>query len=139
MLKHFEFADVQSNAVEKFRQPLKEARYLVHDFYKGLPPEQWPNVPVPPEKRREIRRAMIVAERKFKTLRRAAFRNFRQTVTARSLRILTRKISQLTTITSLSQMLVQYESLDRQLTRVESYVSHAQSAVEFAVDVARGK
>jgi hypothetical protein len=139
MLRHYEFADVHREDLERFRQPVKDARYLVHDLHKGLPPEEWPKLAVPPEKRREIRRAMLVAERAFKAQRRRAFRNFKQTITAASLRTMNRKIRRLRTVSSLSELLSQYDLLERQLTQVELYVSRAESDLDFAVDLARGK
>jgi hypothetical protein len=139
MLKHCEFEDACADELEKFLQPLKDARYLVYDLHKDLPLKQWPKIDVPAEKRREVRRALILAERKFKTSRRSAFRDFRQTVTAQSLHVLNRNISQLTSTQSLPQLLLRYEPLERDLTRIESYVAHAEAAVEFAAEVARGK
>jgi hypothetical protein len=139
MLKHYEFGDVHSAELEEFHQPLKDARYMIHDLYKGLPPERWQKISVDPKRRYEIRRAMVVAERNFKTLRRKAFQNFSQTITARSLREMNRKIRQLTAAPSLSQLLSQYSFLDRELTRVRSYVSRAEAAAEAASDIARGK
>jgi hypothetical protein len=103
MLKHCEFEDACADELKEFWQPLKNARYLVCDLHKDLPLEEWPKVEVPAEKRHEIRRALILAERKFKTLRRSAFRDFRQIVTAQSLRVLNRNISQLTSTQSLRQ------------------------------------
>jgi hypothetical protein len=139
MLKHYQFQDLYRTKIEEFRQPLKEARYLVHELHKGVPPDEWQQLPVPPEKRYEIRRAMIVAERQFKTLRRRTFRDFRQTATARSLRVLERKIKRLGTTPSLSRLLLNYDLLDRELAAVQLYVSKAEADAEFASDRARGK
>lgn len=139
MFKHYEFYDVCSDEIEGFRQPLKDARYQVHELHKGIPPEQWSKVTVSFEKRYEIRRAIILAERNFKALRRKAFRDFRQTITARSLRLMNRKIKQLSAAKSLSQLLSKYDPLDQELGRVEWYVSNAVSGAEAASDIARGK
>lgn len=139
MLKHYEFADVHSEELEKFRQPVKDARYMVYERHKGLPPEEWLKLDVRPEERREIRRSMILAERAFKAQYRKAFRDFRQTITAESLRTMSREIRKLSSAPSLSYLLSQYDSLERQLTRVEAYVSRAESDLDFAIDLARGK
>lgn len=139
MLKHYEFADVHLKELEKFRQPVKDVRYLVYDLHKDLPPGEWSKLPVSPERRHEIRRAMIVAERNFQTRRRQAFCKFRQTITADSLRLMSRKMRQLYSVRSFSQLLSQYDFLERQLSRVESYVSRAESDLDAAIDVARGK
>jgi hypothetical protein len=139
MLKHYEFADVHSEELEKFRQPVKNARYMVYELHKELPPEEWPRLVVRPEKRREIRRAMIVAERAFKAQYRKAFRDFRQTITAESLRSMSRKIRGLSAAPSLNYLLSQYDFLERQLTRVEAYVDRAEGDFDFAIDLARGK
>jgi hypothetical protein len=139
LLRHYEFADVHAEDLLKLIQPLKKARYLVHDLHKGLPPEEWLKVPVQPERRREIRRALIVAERNFKTQRRRLFRSFRQTVTAGSLRAMNQQIRKLTTAPSLSHLLSQYDSLERRLTQAESYVYRAEIDLEFAIDLSRGK
>jgi hypothetical protein len=137
MLKHYEFADVRSEDLEKFYQPLKDVRYVVYDLHKGLPPGG--KLAIHPEKHREIRRTMTVAERAFKARYRKAFRDFRQTITAEDLRAMSRKIRGLTAVPSLSHLLSQYDSLERQLTRVEAYVSHAEGDLDFAMDLARGK
>ena len=139
MLKHYQFQDLYRTQIEEFRQPLKEARYLVYEIHRGVLPDEWQQLSVAPEKRYAIRRAMIVAERQFKTLRRRAFREFRQTVTTRSLRVLERKINRLGSTPSLSRLLLHYDLLDRELAIVQSYVSQAESDVDFAVDRARGK
>jgi hypothetical protein len=139
MLKQCEFLDVRAEEMRAIWQPLKEARYLVHDLHKHVPIEDWPHLEVPPEKRREIRRALLLAERTFKNSRRSALRKFQQTVSARTLRYLKRNISQLPTAQSLQQLISRYEPLERDIARVESYVAHAEAAAELASDVARGK
>ena len=143
MLKHYEFADVHYGDLLKLLQPFKEARYLVHEPHKGLPPEDLMKVPVPLEKMLEIRRAIIVAERNFKTQRRRLFKNFHQTVTANSIRAMKQEIKKLATTPSLSCLLSQYDYLERRLTQAVSYVSRAESdfdhEIDLAIDIARGK
>jgi len=139
MLKDYEFADVHKEDLLRLLGPLKKARYVVHDLHKGLPPEEWMKIPIAPEKRREIRRGMIVEERTFKNKRRRLFKNFRQTVTANSLRSLGKEISSLPRATSLGELLSKYDSIERRLTQAESYVSRAESDLDFAIDLARGK
>jgi hypothetical protein len=112
---------------------------MVYELHKGLPPEECLKLPVRPEKRREIRHAMIVAEKAFEAQHRKAFRDFRQTITAESLHSMSRKIRGLSAAPSLNYLLSQYDFLERQLTRVEAYVDRAEADLDFAIDLARGK
>jgi hypothetical protein len=53
--------------------------------------------------------------------------------------VLERKINRLASTPSLSRLLSDYDFLDRELTVVQSYVSRAESYVDFTVDRALGK
>ena len=139
MLRRYEFADVYKDDLYDLLAPLKKARYVVHDLHKGVPPEDWIKMPIPPETRRAVRRGMIIEERAFKNKRRRLFKSFRQTVTASSLRAVGKDIRSLPRATSLGQLLSKYDSIERRLTQAESYASRAEADLDFAIDLARGK
>lgn len=139
MLKHYEFADVHKDDLLKFLEPLKKARYVVHDIHKDIPPEEWNKISIAPERRREIRHRLILTERTFKNRRQRLFSTFRQSITANSLRRLGKDIHSLPRAASLAQLLSKYDSIERRLTQIESYVLRAESDLDFAIDIARGK
>lgn len=44
MLKHYEFADAHSEELQRLRQPVKDARYMVYELHKGLLPGNGQNL-----------------------------------------------------------------------------------------------